>query len=81
MTESKSGRTAILAERVIDCTGDADVAALAGARFVKSAAKGNLGMTTVFSCAGVDKERFLAHVEAHPATYKNWSRVWAQVSD
>ena len=25
ITESKSGRNAILAERVIDCTGDADV--------------------------------------------------------
>ncbi len=33
ITESKSGRQAILAERVIDCTGDADVAYLAGAEY------------------------------------------------
>jgi hypothetical protein len=31
ITESKAGREAILAERVIDATGDADVAARAGA--------------------------------------------------
>jgi len=31
ITESKSGRQAILAKRVIDATGDADVANLAGA--------------------------------------------------
>ena len=33
ITESKSGRKAILADRVIDCTGDADVAYLAGAEY------------------------------------------------
>ena len=33
ITESKSGRRAILADRVIDCTGDADVAYLAGAEY------------------------------------------------
>ena len=31
--ESKSGRRAILAERIIDCTGDADIAHLAGAEY------------------------------------------------
>ena len=31
LTESKAGREAILAKRVIDATGDADVAARAGA--------------------------------------------------
>ena len=31
--ESKSGRRAILADRVIDCTGDADIAHLAGAEY------------------------------------------------
>ena len=31
--ESKSGRRVILADRVIDCTGDADVAYFAGAEF------------------------------------------------
>ena len=31
--ESKSGRRAIIANRVIDCTGDADVAYFAGAEY------------------------------------------------
>ena len=31
--ESKSGRAALLAHRVIDCTGDADVAYFAGAEY------------------------------------------------
>ena len=31
--ESKSGRRAILADRIIDCTGDADIAHLAGAEY------------------------------------------------
>ena len=35
VTESKSGRQAILADRVVDCTGDADIAYLAGARCTK----------------------------------------------
>ena len=37
ITESKSGRLAILAKRVIDCTGDADIAYLAGAPCRKTA--------------------------------------------
>ena len=40
-----------------------------------------LGVTTVFSCSGVNKRRFLEHVEAHPATYATWSRrggEWCQ---
>jgi hypothetical protein len=36
ITESKSGRNAVLAKRVIDCSGDADVAAFAGAPYTKA---------------------------------------------
>ncbi len=36
ITESKSGRLGIRAKRVIDCTGDADVAYLAGYSFRKT---------------------------------------------
>ena len=32
VTEAKSGRAAIMADVVVDCTGDADVAYLSGAR-------------------------------------------------
>jgi NADPH-dependent 2,4-dienoyl-CoA reductase/sulfur reductase-like enzyme len=37
ITESKSGRQAILAQTVIDCTGDADIAVLAGADYTVQA--------------------------------------------
>lgn len=45
--ESKSGRFAILAKRVVDCSGDADVAHLAGARTQKLAKEHMMGVTTV----------------------------------
>ena len=41
--ESKSGRRAILADRVIDCTGDADVAHLAGAEYRKTVKSESMG--------------------------------------
>ena len=36
LMESKSGRRAIMADRVIDCTGDADIAHFAGAEYRKT---------------------------------------------
>merc|ERR1712176_1123146 len=61
ITESKSGRKAILADRVIDCTGDADVAHLAGCRYSTLDVEQALGVTTVFNAANVDKKRFLEY--------------------
>jgi len=78
ITESKSGRQAILAKRVVDCTGDADVAFLAGAPCRMNAKSKRMGVTSVFNVAGVDTKRFLEYTEANPATYKDWSRVWKQ---
>jgi hypothetical protein len=79
VTESKSGRRAIRAERVVDCSGDADVAYFAGARFHKFEKKDMLGVTTVFNASGVDKARFLEYTEKNPATYADWSRgEWKQ---
>jgi len=73
ITESKSGRQVILAKRVIDATGDADVAFRAGAPCRMAPIKDLLGATVNFSCSGVDKGRFLEYVKAHPATLKSWS--------
>ena len=78
VTESKSGRQVVLAQRIIDCTGDADIAHLAGASYRKTPKDKMLGMTTVFNASGVDKERFLQYTEAEPATYADWSRTWEQ---
>ena len=73
VTESKSGRQAILARRVIDATGDADIAHRAGAPWRMAPRNELLGVTVSFSLTGVDRERFLAYVKSHPSTYKNWA--------
>jgi ribulose 1,5-bisphosphate synthetase/thiazole synthase len=78
ITESKSGRQVVLAKRIIDCTGDADIAHLAGASYRKTPKDKMLGVTTVFNASGVDKERFLRYTEEQPATYADWSRTWDQ---
>lgn len=76
VTESKSGRQAILAKRVIDASGDADIAYRAGAPCRKTPKEEMMGVTVMFSCAGVDRERFLEYVEEHPSTYGDWGKNW-----
>ena len=74
--ESKSGRQAIIAKRVIDATGDADLASRAGAPCRTTPVDEMMGVTVTFSCAGVDKQRFLDYVAAQAPTYKDWSKGW-----
>ena len=68
ITESKSGRTVILAQRVIDCTGDGDIAYYAGAPYEKGDANDGklMGATLVFGTSGVDIKKFEEFVEQHP---------------
>src|SRR5580658_4691991 len=72
-TESKSGREAILAKRVIDATGDADIATRAGAPVHKSPKKDMMAVSVMFSMSGVNKKRFIEAVKADPQTYADWS--------
>jgi hypothetical protein len=71
--ESKSGRRAILAKRIIDATGDADIANLAGAPWKAAAVEDRMGVSVGFACSGVDKKRFLDYVQSDPATYNDWA--------
>ncbi|MGD8474887.1 MAG: FAD-dependent oxidoreductase [Anaerolineae bacterium] len=80
ITESKSGRQAIVARRVIDATGDADIAHRAGAPCHKTPKQEMMGVTVMFSCAGVDRDRFLEYVREHPSTYRNWKHSWSTVT-
>jgi ribulose 1,5-bisphosphate synthetase/thiazole synthase len=73
IVESKAGREAILAERVIDATGDADVAYRAGAPTVKQAKEDMIGASVMFSLSGVNKQRFIDHVKSAPHTYADWA--------
>jgi len=73
ITESKSGREAILAQRVIDATGDADVALRAGAPTHKTPREQMMAASVMFSMTGVNKRRFIEQIKADPQTYKDWS--------
>lgn len=78
IVEGKSGRQAILADRVIDCTGDADIAALAGAPFSKDDKDKLMGVTVMFNCAGVDKDKFETYVRTElKPTYGDWGKNWS----
>ncbi len=83
IVESKAGRQAILARRVIDATGDADIAFRAGApTFVRPRAE-MMSVSVMFSMCGVSKARFLEQVRADPQTYKDWggNGEWDIVTD
>ncbi|MEP3919390.1 FAD-dependent oxidoreductase [Ascidiaceihabitans sp.] len=73
IVESKSGREAILAKRVIDATGDADIAQRAGAATVKTPVEDMQAASVMFHLAGVNKAKFMAGVKADPQTYRDWS--------
>ena len=72
IVESKAGREAILAKRVIDATGDADIAFRSGAPTHKSPKEDMMATSVMFSMSGVNKQRFIDHVKADPQTYKDW---------
>jgi hypothetical protein len=63
--ESKSGRLAVLAQVVVDCTGDGDVFASAGAEFERQ----DLPLGLVFRLGGVDIERANTFVNEHPEEF------------
>lgn len=68
IVDAKGGRQALLAKRVIDSSGDADVAARAGVPFEIGRHSDNrvqpLNMT--FLLGGVDVDTVIAYVKAHP---------------
>jgi hypothetical protein len=73
ITESKAGREAILARRVIDATGDADVAHRAGAATHLTPREQMMAVSVMFHLAGVDKRRFAEGIAADPQTYADWA--------
>jgi ribulose 1,5-bisphosphate synthetase/thiazole synthase len=73
IVESKAGREAILAKRVIDATGDADVATRAGAAVFKTPVEEMQAASVMFHLAGVDKKKFMEGIKADPQTYGSWS--------
>jgi hypothetical protein len=78
ITESKSGRQAVLAKVVIDATGDADIAAFAGAPYTKAPAGELMCVTTGFGVSGVDVEAFRNHIASHPGRIGDWASLTAK---
>ena len=62
IVESKAGREAILAKRVVDATGDADIAQMMGAPTIKTPVEEMQAASVMFHIAGVDKQRFMEGV-------------------
>lgn len=73
VTESKAGREALLAQVVIDATGDADVAHRAGAPTATTPVEQMQAASVMFHLAGVDKRAFMDGIRADPQTYGDWS--------
>ena len=67
ITESKSGRSALLARIVIDCTGDADVAYRAGVPCEKGNEQGGMQPPTLMFClGGVDTDALRMSIANSP---------------
>lgn len=71
VTESKSGREAVLGRVVVDCTGDADVAFRAGVPCEKGSREtgGMQPPTLMFCLAGVDTEKLRLSIAQQTRTY------------
>ena len=63
---NKSGMQKLLAQVVIDATGDADVAQRAGAAYVQDLPEAALNATLLFRLAGVDTDTFIADARRAP---------------
>ncbi len=73
ITESKSGRRLIRAQRVIDCTGDADIAHFAGAPYAREPLDKIMEVTTNFSCSGVDLNRYMLYTRRLDGKISDWA--------
>lgn len=80
--QGKSGRLAIRADVTVDCTGDADVAAMAGAPFDigRSADGYTQPMTLMFRVMGFDKAAFADYAHKHPGQWKGVHGLWELVT-
>lgn len=83
IVESKAGREAILAKRIIDATGDADIAHRAGAITHKHPVDEMMSVSVMFSMSGVNKTRFIEAVKADPQSYGDWAvgGEWEVITD
>lgn len=76
--ETKSGPIVIHARAIVDCTGDGDVAAQAGAPFDLGRQEDRLvqPMTLMFRMAEFERAAFEAYVKKHPDQWRGVHGLW-----
>ena len=76
--ETKSGAIVIRARVIVDCTGDGDVAARAGAAYEVGREEDHLvqPMTLMFRVTEFDRRRFEAYVRRHPDQWRGVHGLW-----
>ena len=76
--ETKSGPLVIEADIVVDCTGDGDIAAGAGAGFMIGRDTDRLvqPMTLMFRIAGFERELFRPFIKKHPDQWRGVHGLW-----
>jgi len=76
--ETKSGPLVARARVVVDCTGDGDVAARAGARYEVGREEDGLvqPMTLMFRMVQFEREAFEAYVRGHPDQWRGVHGLW-----
>jgi hypothetical protein len=75
--EGKSGPLVVRARAVVDCTGDGDLAASAGAPFEIGRADGLVQpMTLMFRMAEFQRQAFIRYVQEHPDQWQGVYGLW-----
>jgi hypothetical protein len=83
VTESKSGRQAILCDVAIDCTGDVDIAISAGASYMKGREiDGKMRpMAFLFKVGNIDFDKLMEYAEKNPdqmqSQHRKGTLLWA----
>ncbi|MER5177612.1 FAD-dependent oxidoreductase [Streptomyces sp. NPDC002896] len=81
--ETKSGPIVIDAQVVVDCTGDGDIAAAAGARYEIGRPEDHLvqPMTLMFRVVDFVQPEFAAYVREHPDQWRGVHGLWDLVKE
>jgi hypothetical protein len=81
--ETKSGPIVLEADVVIDCTGDGDIAAAAGAPYQVGRERDGLTqpMTLMFRIVQFERERFSAYVASHPDQWRGVYGLWDLIAE
>jgi hypothetical protein len=76
--ETKSGPMVVQAHTIVDCTGDGDIAAFAGARFEVGRKEDGLvqPMTLMFRLAGLKRAAFDRYITEHPDQWHGVHGLW-----